>query len=129
MKSSFVDDDWMGLTHQQIYSQIVAELEEEECEGKGHEWRTHIYCWRCDSDFQEYKHDIQRKTAFSLIAEDLKQLLDIMWKEKKIKGSNANELYSRMMKRADNKGYWTNNNSRRNHQTEIQNHRSSQRTY
>jgi len=93
-------------------------------------WMTHIYCFRCGDDFQEYKHDIQRKTAFSLIAEDLKQLLDIMWKEKKIKGSNANELYSRMMKQADDKGYWTNNNnSRRNHQTEIQNHRSSQRTF
>jgi hypothetical protein len=113
MKSSFVDDNWNGLTHQQIYSQIVAELEADECETKGHEWKTHIYCFRCGDDFQEYKHDIQRKTAFSLIVEDLKQLLDTMWKEKKIKGDNANELYSRMMKRADDEGYWTNNNSRR----------------
>jgi hypothetical protein len=28
MNKSFLDEDWSGLTHQQIYTQIVAEVEE-----------------------------------------------------------------------------------------------------
>jgi hypothetical protein len=34
--TSFEDEDWTGLTHSQIKSRILSELEEEECNSNGH---------------------------------------------------------------------------------------------
>jgi hypothetical protein len=63
--NSFVDEDWSGLTHKQIYSQIVAELEEEQCRKEGHEWTPTYYCRTCGLEGDEALEGLTRKRKYS----------------------------------------------------------------
>jgi ribosomal protein L37E len=49
--TSFMDEDWTGLTKSQIKSRILFELEEEECKAEGHLLTVAIYCRRCGEYF------------------------------------------------------------------------------
>jgi rubrerythrin len=48
----FIDEDWTGLTHQQIYSQIRSELEEQQCKEDGHKWYPVFICRTCGESFE-----------------------------------------------------------------------------
>jgi Fe2+ or Zn2+ uptake regulation protein len=52
MKSSFKDEDWSGLSKEQIYKQIVAELEEQQCKREGHQWSPVLICQNCGETFE-----------------------------------------------------------------------------
>ena len=42
-----MDEDWTGLTHRQIWSQILTEEEEKQCMAEGHKWVPAFYCRVC----------------------------------------------------------------------------------
>jgi len=48
---SFLDEDWTGLTHRQIWSQIVAEEEEQQCKAEGHQYYPVFICRNCGETF------------------------------------------------------------------------------
>lgn len=49
---SFMDEDGTGLTHQQIYREIVSELEEQQCKEDGHKWYPVFICRTCGESFE-----------------------------------------------------------------------------
>jgi hypothetical protein len=54
MKSiPFVDTDWSGLTHEQIWSKIIGEYEDKQHKKKGHDWIPTYYCRLCGLESQE----------------------------------------------------------------------------
>jgi hypothetical protein len=59
---SFMDEDWTGLTHRQIYSQIIAELEEQQCKEKGHQWVPAFYCQTCGLEASEALQAFKKET-------------------------------------------------------------------
>jgi hypothetical protein len=153
--SSFIDEDWTGLTHRQIRTQIISELEERQCKADGHKWTQATYCSncggifeeyqqeqeqeklqqhqknedeeeeqkkekckegnhvfmystfcdRCYADFDEWRNEVPKKVTFDLIVPDLNKVLDEIWKERRITRNNSIELYNRMKKRAEDRGY------------------------
>lgn len=48
---SFMDEDWTELTHEQIWREIVAELEERQCREEGHQWYPVFICRNCGETF------------------------------------------------------------------------------
>lgn len=61
MTKSFVDEDWTGLTRRQIWSQIVAELEEQQCKEEGHQWVPAYYCSVCGLQSSEALEQVTKK--------------------------------------------------------------------
>lgn len=76
------------------------EEEYKECKAGEHLWTPAIYCKNCGEYYEGWERNIESRTAFALVVEDLKKVLDEMWKEKRINRNNSIELYNRMMKRA-----------------------------
>lgn len=47
-----MDEDWTGLTHKQIWSSIVSELEEQQCKEDGHSFYPVFICRTCGESFE-----------------------------------------------------------------------------
>lgn len=60
----FIDEDWTGLTHQQIYSQIRSELEEQQCNEEGHKWIPAYYCSVCGLQSEEALEGLTGKRRY-----------------------------------------------------------------
>lgn len=58
---SFTDEDWTGFTKEQIYRQIVAELEEKQCKEEGHQWVPAYYCSVCGLQSSEALEQMTKK--------------------------------------------------------------------
>lgn len=91
MTKSFVDE-------QDSYQQT-------ECEDDKHYWVHNSFCDKCDKGFDDWLKEQRRKVAFEILAVDLKQMLDEMWKERRINRDNANHLEFRMITLARDRGY------------------------
>jgi hypothetical protein len=57
--SSFMDEDWTGLTKDNIRRQIVAELEEQQCMEEGHKWVSAFHCRNCELQSYEALADMK----------------------------------------------------------------------
>jgi hypothetical protein len=77
----------------------------EYCEDDKHYWVHNSFCDRCDKDFDDWLNEKRKRVAFEILAEDLKQVLDDMWNERKITRDNANHLYFQMLELARERGY------------------------
>jgi hypothetical protein len=62
---SFIDKDWTGLDHRQIWNAIRAELEEQQCKEDGHKWVPVYYCRACglrsEDALEEFKKQMTTK--------------------------------------------------------------------
>lgn len=90
MTKSFVEDEQDSYQQQQ----------QTECEDDKHFWVHNSFCDKCEKDFDDWLKEQRRKVAFEILAVDLKQMLDEMWKERRINRDDANHLMVRMIRLA-----------------------------